>query len=104
MLTTLRCRSPDFLFPRVYATARPTQNPLVSESVYLQNLLNIVETDSSGAVVLDFRAVDFLNFTLRLRLSRSVENLLLTSSLALLDSTLPKIRQNDGKGIVILRL
>ena len=26
---------------------RTTQNPLVSESVYLQNLLNIVETDSS---------------------------------------------------------
>ena len=42
--------------------------------------------------VLDFRAVDFLDFTLRLCLSRSVENLLLTSSLALLDSTLPKIR------------
>lgn len=35
--------------------------------------------------------------TLRLRLCRSVGNLLLTSSLALLDSTLPKIRQNDGK-------
>ena len=34
--------------------------------------------------------------TLRLRLCRSVGNLLLTSSLALLDSTLPKIRQNDG--------
>ena len=51
--------------------------------------------DSSGAVVLDFRVVDFLDFTLRLCLSRSVENLLLTSSLALLDSTLPKIRQND---------
>ena len=68
---------------------------LVSESVYLQNLLNIVETDSSGAVVLDFRVVDFLDSTFRLRLSRSVENLLLTSSLALLDSTLPKIRQND---------
>ena len=51
--------------------------------------------DSSGVVVLDFRAVDFLDFTLRLCLSRSVENLLLTSSLALLDSTLPKIRQND---------
>ena len=32
--------------------------------------------------VLDFRAVDFLDFTLRLCLSRSVENLLLTSSLA----------------------
>ena len=48
---------------------------------------------------MDFRAVDFFNFTLRLRLSRSVENLLLTSSLALLDSTLPKIRQNDGKGV-----
>ncbi len=47
--------------------------------------------------VLDFRAVDFLDFTLRLCLSRSVENLLLTSSLALLDSTLPKIRQNDGR-------
>ena len=51
--------------------------------------------DSSGVVVLDFRVVDFLDFTLRLCLSRSVENLLLTSSLALLDSTLPKIRQND---------
>ena len=52
--------------------------------------------------VLDFRAVDFLDFTFRLRLSSSVENLLLTSSLALLDSTLPKIRQNDGECIVIL--
>ena len=61
----------------------------------MQNLLNIVETDSSGAVVLDFRVVDFLDSTFRLCLSRSVENLLLTSSLALLDSTLPKIRQND---------
>ena len=60
--------------------------------------------DSSGVVVLDFRVVDFLDFTLRLCLSRSVENLLLTSSLALLGSTLPKIRQNDGKDIVILRL
>ena len=58
--------------------------------------------DSSGVVVLDFRVVDFLDFTLRLCLSRSVENLLLTSSLALLDFTLPKIRQNDGKGVVIL--
>ena len=62
-----------------------------------------LQIDSSGAVVLDFRVVDFLDFTLRLCLSRSVENLLLTSSLALLDSTLPKIRQNDGKGVVILR-
>ena len=62
------------------------------------------ETDSSGVVVLDFRVVDFLDYTFRLRLCRSVENLLLTSSLALLDSTLPKIRQNDGKGVVILRL
>ena len=51
------------------------------------------------SALLDFRAVDFLDFTFRLRLCRSVENLLLTSSLALLDSTLPKIRQNDGKGI-----
>ena len=74
---------------------RTTQNPLVLESVYLQNLLNIVETDSSGDVVLDFRVVDFLDFTLRLCLCHSVENLLLTSSLAWLDSTLPKIRQND---------
>ena len=55
------------------------------------------ETDSSGVVVLDFRVVDFLNSTFRLCLSRSVENLPLTSSLALLDSTLPKIRQNDGR-------
>ena len=60
--------------------------------------------DSSGVVVLDFRVVDFLDFTLRLCLCHSVENLLLTSSLALLDSTLPKIRQNDGECIVILRL
>ena len=63
-----------------------------------------LQIDSSGAVVLDFRVVDFLDYTFRLRLCRSVENLLLTSSLALLDSTLPKIRQNDGKGVVILRL
>ena len=48
-----------------------------------------------NAVVLDFRVVDFLDSSLRLCLSSSVENLLLTSSLALLDSTLPKIRQND---------
>ena len=46
---------------------------------------------------MDFRVVDFLNFTLRLRLSRSVGNLPLTSSLALLDSTLPKIRHNDDR-------
>ena len=45
--------------------------------------------------VLDFRAVDFLDFTFRLRLRSSVENLLLTSSLALLDSTLPKSAQYD---------
>ena len=31
---------------------------------------------------MDFRAVDFLDFTFRLCLCRSVENLLLTSSLA----------------------
>ncbi len=49
-----------------------------------------------------FRAVDFLDSTFRLCLSRSVENLLLTSSLALLDSTLPKIRQNDDTFHVIL--
>ena len=63
-----------------------------------------LQIDSSGAVVLDFRVVDFLDYTFRLRLCRSVAKLLLTSSLALLDSTLPKIRQNDGKGVVILRL
>ena len=60
---------------------------------------DFLQIDSSGAVVLDFRVVDFLDYTFRLRLCRSVENLLLTSSLALLDSTLPKIRQNDGKGV-----
>ena len=49
-----------------------------------------------------FRAVDFLDSTFRLCLSRSVENLLLTSSLALLDSTLPKIPQNDDTFHVIL--
>ncbi len=47
--------------------------------------------------VLDFLAVDFLDFTFRLRLRSSVENLLLTSSLALLDSTLPKSAQYDAK-------
>ena len=66
------------------------------------SFLQFYETDSSDAVVLDFLVVDFLDFTFRLRLSSSVENLLLTSSLALLDSTLPKIRQNDGECIVIL--
>ena len=49
-----------------------------------------LQIDSSGAVVLDFRVVDFLDYTFRLRLCRSVENLLLTSSLTLLDFTLPK--------------
>ena len=68
---------------------------LFQDLIIRKGVLNIVETDSSGAVVLDFRVVDFLDSTFRLRLSRSVENLLLTSSLALLDSTLPKIRQND---------
>ena len=49
--------------------------------------------------VLDFRAVDFLDFTLRLCLCHSVENLQLTSSLALLDSTLPKIQDNSARRI-----